>query len=513
MGDYSKGYIIESGDDENNQLSNKLQTTNMMTKPSQSISKPSQPSQFSSNNSSQTELEEFKRYYIPYNGYNATDTCNPVTARLIIFYNDKLVPFLKKYYVQSTQRPESPTNYSITQVFIFFFQLIFYQNFYKYNDNEKTWLANQVSMIENNIIKNFDTLNLFKEGTKFADVLDFINKNNKNETNPVNNYIYTTVNELFSDQSLSDPIKKLFLNFMEIIHKYYVGYYSQWFYDFYYYFNGMNQKTFLARTENISTISVNMNEYLKPFIDNATNRRLIEDIIKNIQDQDLEKMLEEKYPEISIFIINTDYTHYFENRNTWDEIFESNKDYTNIDLLDTENAIASGDVGSQPATTAPAPAPAQTTIQQQEQPKTLDDVFSDWKNFGKKELRVVQPETRAPAPAPAPVQPVEPQPANDNFTPGEIVYGKADDGSWVQVRITSVDNSARNANLEVVANTNLKPTNIPFDRLSKTDPSYPSNSMGGKLTFSNKMKNRTKSLKVFKKKNIKRQNRSLKKLV
>jgi hypothetical protein len=33
-------------------------------------------------------IATFERFYTPYNGYNATDTCNPVTARLIIFYND-----------------------------------------------------------------------------------------------------------------------------------------------------------------------------------------------------------------------------------------------------------------------------------------------------------------------------------------------------------------------------------------------------------------------------------------
>jgi hypothetical protein len=464
MGDYSKGYIIESGDDENNQLSNKLQTTNIMTKPSQSISKPSQPSQFSSNNSSQTELEEFKRYYIPYNGYNATDTCNPVTARLIIFYNDKLVPFLKKYYVQSTQRPESPTNYSITQVFIFFFQLIFYQNFYKYNDNEKTWLANQVSMIENNIIKNFDTLNLFKEGTKFADVLDFINKNNKNETNPVNNYIYTTVNELFSDQSLSDPIKKLFLNFMEIINKYYKPYYDNYFNVFYEYFNGTTPLQ--ENDKNIPPILIDIDNYDKPVGKNVLE--LLKNYSKDCYNENVEssstlELIQNQFPELESLIKTFCNA---ENRGddtpepetTWDEIFE-HSGYLQ------ENVNASGQ-------------PSSPLQQQQQQPARQ-----------------------------------QPQPTNDNFTPGEIVYGKAYDGSWVQVRITSVDNSARNANLEVVANTNLKPTNIPFDRLSKTDPSYPSNSMGGKLTFSNKMKNRTKSLKVFKKKSIKKQNRSLKKLV
>jgi len=431
----------------------------------------------SDHNVTMNNMATFERLYTPYNGYNATNTCNPVTARLIIFYNDKLFPFLKKYYISSPAgSPEAPTNTLVIEVFIFFFQLIFYQNFYQYNDNEQTWLSNQVNIIENNIIKNAHSLELFKEGTKFADVLDFDKKNKKKEKGPTNNYIYKTVDELFNDQSLSEPLKKLFLNFMEVIYKYYEIYYNHWFSDFKNYFDGVDKNKIINNTENIPTISVNINEYLKPFIDNDTNRRLIDDIIKNIQDADLQEMLEKKYPEISIFIesdlkkvnyhydndhnndtYDLDYTNYFKNRNTWDEIFHENRHYTNIDL-DTENANASGVVASQPA---PAPAAQQS------------------------------------------------QPTNDSFIPGETVYVQDDDGKWVQVRITDVHDTEGTADFQLVANPARKGTNYSFELLRKTDPS---NSRGGKLTFSNRMKNRRKSLKNFKK-GFKRQNRSLKKIL
>lgn len=463
MGDYSKGYIIESGDDENNQLSNKLQTTNttnIMTKPSQSISKPSQPSQFSSNNSSQTELEEFKRYYIPYNGYNATDICNPVTARLIIFYNDKLVPFLKKNYVSSQGQSENPTNPLVIQMFIFFFQLIFYHNFYKYNDNEKTWLANQVNMIENNIIKNGNSLDLFKEGTKFADVLDFINKNNKNETNPVNNYIYTTVNKLFKDPSLSDPIKKLFSNFMEIINKYYKPYYDNYFNVFYEYFNGTTPLQ--ENDKNIPPILIDIDNYDKPVGKNVLE--LLKNYSKDCENENVEtnstlELIQNQFPELESLIKTFCNA---ENRGddtpepetTWDEIFE-HSNYLQ------ENVNASGQPSS--------------PLQQQ------------------------QPASQ------------QPQPTNDNFTTGEIVYVQDDNENWVQVRITEVHDTEGTADFQLVADPAVKGTNYSFKLLRKTDPSYPSNSTGGKKTFSNRMKNRTKSLKVFKKKNIRRQNRSFKK--
>ena len=101
-------------------------------------------------------------------------------------------------------------------------------------------------------------------------------------------------------------------------------------------------------------------------------------------------------------------------------------------------------------------------------------------------------------------------PTNDTFIRGERVYVKSDQGNWIEVQIISVDNSRREANFEVVANTNLKANNISFERLRKTDPS---NSSGGKKTFSNRMKNGTNSLKNFKKKGFKKKNRSLKKLL
>jgi exosome complex RNA-binding protein Csl4 len=493
-------------------------------------------------------IATFKRFYTPYNGYNATDTCNPVTARLIIFYNDKLFPFLKKYYVQSSQRPEIPTNILVIQVFIFFFQLIFYQNFYKYNDNEQTWLANQVNMIENNIIKNSNSLNLFKQGTKFVDVLDFIKKHEENKKGPTNNYIYKTVDELLKVPSLSDPLKKLFLNFMEVINKYYNGYYSQYFYDFYYYFDGIDKKKIIDNTENISTISVNMKKYLKPFIDNATNRELIDDItVKEVQDSDLEKILKKEYPEVEIFIHERhafdknreveppNYTYYFENRNTWDEIFEKNDNYTNIDLdTETENANASGVVASQPSSqpsSQPAPVPPQPT---NDTFKVGDIAYAKTSNgnnwipvkvtgFSENLIKIAynyenthyeayvtfdQLSKTDLSSQPASAQPV--QPTNDTFKTGDIVYAQIYAGGWVQVRITDVHDTEGTADFQLVADTNLKATNVPFDRLSRTDPTK---TMGGKLTFSNRVKNGRKSLKNLKKKSFKRKNRSLKKIV
>ena len=87
-------------------------------------------------NDRMNNIATFESLYTRYNGYKATNTCNPVTARLIIFYNDKLFPFLKKYYISSQGgSSETPTNTLVIQVFIYFFHLIFYQNFYQYKDN------------------------------------------------------------------------------------------------------------------------------------------------------------------------------------------------------------------------------------------------------------------------------------------------------------------------------------------------------------------------------------------
>jgi len=482
---------------------------------------------------SSIKLEDFTKYYKPYNGYNATNTCNPVTARLIIFYNEELLPFLKNYFVSSQAQSVNPTNSFIIQVFIFFFQLIFYNNFYQYNDNEQKWLSNQVNMIEKNIIKQDTNLNLFKEGTKFVNILDFKNKNVKNETNPVNNYIYGTVNELFkksSPSSLSEPFKNLFLNFMKVINKYYKSYYNLYFGVFYNYFHETNT---LQNGENIPPILIEINKYNKPLGKNVLE--LIQKLKNHCKDGTFVSKsanLKIQFPELASLIdkiCNDENSHELPKpQTTWDEIFE-NSSYI-------QENIASGNASGvelQQSSQLPQPPPAkaqpvqfkigdivninvygdlkQGTIENVNNKSALVSydngsgaTIKEWYPFDElKRTNISQP-----SPVPAPAQ--KSQPANDSFKVGDIVYAR--DGrnttnrTWLQLRITGVDNDAKRATFEKVDD----PSGIGaanFRSLIKTDPTK---TMGGKKTFSNRMKNRRKSLKNFKK-GFKRQNRSLKK--
>ena len=91
--------------------------------------------------------EQFKKIKFNnplFKSYNITDTCNPVSCRLIIFFTDTLIP----YFIQNiiSQNPEVINK--VIMNFTAVFNFIFYLIFDKYtNPNEKKWIKQQIDTL------------------------------------------------------------------------------------------------------------------------------------------------------------------------------------------------------------------------------------------------------------------------------------------------------------------------------------------------------------------------------
>ena len=83
-------------------------------------------------------------------GYNISETCNPVSCRLIIFFTDTLIP----YFINNVNK----TNNSqlIIQNFSAVFNFIFYLIFDKFNFNEKKWIVQQINKLFEKLSKKTD---------------------------------------------------------------------------------------------------------------------------------------------------------------------------------------------------------------------------------------------------------------------------------------------------------------------------------------------------------------------
>ena len=84
-------------------------------------------------------------------GPNITQTCNPVTGRLIIFFTDILMPFYLNSIIISKTSGEAP----LTVTFNLIFNFIFYHIFNEYSENEKKWVIQQINTILNKLPEKY----------------------------------------------------------------------------------------------------------------------------------------------------------------------------------------------------------------------------------------------------------------------------------------------------------------------------------------------------------------------
>jgi hypothetical protein len=271
------------------------------------------------------KLEYFKaNYNINNNIENQTDSCNSLTARLIIFYTDELIKFFKENYNKNYQ--DGDVNI-ILKVFVFFFTNIFFYNYKLYDTPQQDWVVNQSKMIERLVSKNKNDLGFFQNNMKFLD--DFSDIKIQKE----NSYIYTID---FNNLNL----KNIFISYIKIIQKYYRAYYNKYFVYFFDKING-NQIT-QHQEELIPAINVNLNispinenniELFKYLFYNKYNDTLEKDneFIELLKNYLLSSNNQKIFNEINSFLENSyteDYDteiYSYSNQKDWDDIFKSGK--------------------------------------------------------------------------------------------------------------------------------------------------------------------------------------------
>ena len=115
-----------------------------------------------------TKLNNIKIEMDPDETYCATDNCNPLTARLIILFNETICPFIKDEFIKNSQ-PESQSEshleshlesqsesqsesqkkrIKLALAFYWFCLVIFSDNLKSYNLNELNWLKEKIKTIE-----------------------------------------------------------------------------------------------------------------------------------------------------------------------------------------------------------------------------------------------------------------------------------------------------------------------------------------------------------------------------
>jgi hypothetical protein len=93
-----------------------------------------------------------------FKGYSISESCNPVSCRLIIFFTDTLVPYFIKNIISNDDAQIVQVILNFTAVFNFIFYLIFD----KYEYNEKKWIVQQI----NTLLKGLSTqknIDFFKQ--------------------------------------------------------------------------------------------------------------------------------------------------------------------------------------------------------------------------------------------------------------------------------------------------------------------------------------------------------------
>jgi hypothetical protein len=110
----------------------------------------------------QNQYNKFKQINFSeplFKGYSISESCNPVSCRLIIFFTDTLVPYFIKNIISNNDARIVEVILNFTAVFNFIFYLIF--DNYEYN--EKKWIVQQI----NTLLKGLST----------QENIDFLKKN------------------------------------------------------------------------------------------------------------------------------------------------------------------------------------------------------------------------------------------------------------------------------------------------------------------------------------------------
>ena len=269
--------------------------------------------------------------------YVATNICNPVTARLIIFFKDNLMPFVKNEYNSKTIEVENKEIYNkyVIYAFIFFYNIIFFYNFSKYNFNEQKWITLQKNIILKMLDSDQALKNETNERTKFVDSIergpsiDSISGSTSTSEQPINlDFIY----DLYILPKQLDNFRILFLNFIRIVETFDRQYYLT---------NFKNIHIFVTNDPiliNLSTIpdkkgfipvSINIRNYSFPI--SLYNFNLLKFIVEHINLDNISYIntfIEKEYPYLNLELskmiqLKNDSQDIKFSNSTWDFIFAS----------------------------------------------------------------------------------------------------------------------------------------------------------------------------------------------
>lgn len=168
------------------------------------------------------EFLKIKKFDNPlFKGYSISETCNPVSCRLIIFFTDTLIP----YFINNINIQSDKITRKIISNFTAVFNFIFYLIFDKYEYNEKNWIVQQINTIlkglkqENIEFFKQDICISFEKVPLVKDIknCNFIMKINSDDTYLNNNFLNN--NFYYVDDMLLEELKKVLnrcLSFWEI---------------------------------------------------------------------------------------------------------------------------------------------------------------------------------------------------------------------------------------------------------------------------------------------------------
>ena len=279
-----------------------------------------------------TKLNNIKIEMDPDETYCATDNCNPLTARLIILFNETICPFIKDEFIKNSHPKSQNKRIKLAFAFYWFCLVIFSDNLQSYNLNELNWLKEKIKTIEK--LTQHDTppsiiVVLLQELLRGVDN-QIITKSLRDIISEYKGEIGFGVDIGFSDDNtLVSPhtdlnLFLLFIEFTAIVKNYYFNYYSE-------YLISIAQYTPID-LHICYPIKIRIYLYTRPV--NATTYDNIRNVINTTRQQQIEthKINPKIYGTYAFLSRNMDYPRF----RSWDAIFK-NSGLFNINFVELDN--------------------------------------------------------------------------------------------------------------------------------------------------------------------------------
>jgi len=267
------------------------------------------------------KLNNIKLEMNPNETYCATDKCNPLTARLIILFNETICPFIKDEFIKN-QRPgqqatdpdpdqyQAKKNVELALVFYWFCCVIFSDNLQSYNSNELKWLKEKIKTIEKLTQDSSTSKQIIVQLLKSVD-----------EDNNLNDALSKIIPQIVIPNVALDTDLNLFLLFLEfaaIVKNYYVAYYEK-------YLKSIVNSKIIDITA-CEPIKIRIDLYPRP-VDTDTLNKIREVIMK--ESINIETIDQKIYGTYMFLIKNSEHTGF----NSWDEIFRNSHLFIDPEIL------------------------------------------------------------------------------------------------------------------------------------------------------------------------------------